>query len=252
MVSSLRSLLRPRIGACSRGLIVGGGRPGPDAQGEPGQAGGVDLRLHLADGELGFGRDSQSCSLGRGRGPGTHLVQVRDPAVQSLTANGQRLQQAIADDTQLLHLNPVRVALVGQVGEDPLPHVASFGHRLLALLLALLDDGGRSRPRLADDLAALGLRALEPLLSGVAGRLQHAGGLVAEGFHHTGRLKPFRGCGLELGDALLERGDQAVEAADLLRGLAQPAAYRLRLVAAAHRAEVGLLDRFRVQRRSRV
>ena len=212
----------------------------------------MDLRLHLADGELGFGRDSQSCSPGRGRRPGTHLVQVRDPAVQSLTANGQRLQQAIAGDTQLLHLNPVRVALVGQVGEDPLPHVASFDHRLLALLVALLDDGGRNRPRLADDLVALGLRALQPLLSGVAGRLQHAGGLVAEGFHHTGRLKPFRGGGLELGDALLERGDQADEAADLLRGLAQPAAYRLRLVAAAHRAEVGLLDRFRVQRRSRV
>ena len=241
------SLLRPRIGACGRGLIVGGGLPGSDVQGEPGQAGGVDLRLHLADGGLGFGRDSQSCPLGRGRGLRPRSDQFSDPSVQSLAADRHRFQQAVADDAQLLHLDPVRVALVGQVRKDPLPHVAGLDHQIPALLAALLDDGGGDHLGLGVKLVALSLGALQPLLARIAGGLQHAGRLIAQGLHRAGRVKLFYRCGLELGDALLERGDQGIEAADLRPDRPQPAADRLGLVAAAHRAEVGLLDRLRVQ-----
>ena len=99
-------------------------------------------------------------------------------------------------------------------------------------------------PGLGGDLLAVGLSPLQPLPGGVAGRLQHAGRLVAQGLHHMGGLDLPRRGGLEVDDARLERVDQATETADLGGGLTQPPAHRLRFEAAADRVEVGALELF--------
>ena len=216
---------------------------GPAIERHSRQASRPDLGLDLGDGGLRKRGDTQPGPLGRGGRPGPGLDQVLDPAVQSLAEDAERFQEALADLPEMLHLDLVLLTLRGQVGQDPLPDVASLQNHVPALLAALLDGGRSGRPGLADDAGVLLFGALDPLLGRVAGRLEDPGRLVAQSLRHPASLEHLHRSGLQLRYPVRQRADQGVQPADLLGGLPQPSADRPGLVAAAYRGKVGLLHR---------